>query len=72
MELLGPHPATQQAVEQGKPIISDHEIKTIFSIIKLIHQIHEPLATELRQFVDNYSDKKPFSNIFINNVCACT
>jgi len=59
-----------QAVEQGRPIIKEQDIRTIFSVVKLLHQIHMPFAAELKQLLDKYNDKKPFAHVFINHVHA--
>jgi len=57
----------EQAVEQGRPIIKEQDIRTIFSVVKLLHQIHMPFAAELKQLLDKYNDKKPFAHVFINH-----
>ncbi|XP_022098002.1 protein ECT2-like [Acanthaster planci] len=53
--------------QTGGPILDQEEIKTIFSKIPEIHEVHQRLQEDLEKLLDDYSEDKSIAEIIIKH-----
>jgi hypothetical protein len=59
-----------KCVQEGKPIISLAEIKTIFSIAEILYNFHQGFARSLEERVVSWTATATIGDVFLQNVRA--
>lgn len=60
----------REAIARGKPILQDSDIRALFSIIDVIHNLHERFLEKLKSRITNWNETTLIADLFIEFVCC--